>query len=85
MITIIGIVVLAGMSFMLIRAAAAGTEATRRMQDGRVLLVVCSRCGRPQRVDAFTDETVGKWGERMMCSPCKAEHARSGDGGGACH
>lgn len=37
----------------------------------QVFVILCNECGQPERVPAVTEETVGNWGEKILCSACK--------------
>ena len=41
----------------------------------RTLAIICSACGQPEQITEITDETVGVWGERILCSACKRTQA----------
>ena len=52
-----------------------GPEHRRREMLWRRLMIICAKCQQPEEVAALTDETVGVWGEKMLCSRCKeAKH-----------
>lgn len=48
-------------------------------RPARRLAVICHRCGQAEQVEAFTDETVGTWGEKILCSACKSAQAPTHD------
>lgn len=37
----------------------------------RRFVVVCGQCGVSEEVEGFTEEVVGKWGEKIKCSKCR--------------
>lgn len=43
----------------------------RREMLRRHLAIICAQCGQVEEVEAFTTETVGDWGDKVLCSRCK--------------